>query len=76
MAAVNTTSCHDEVDLSLCFEDTAILYGICAAFMILAGFYFFFGNNHQRNRCPSFWLLYIVKCVGAACICVYTVYKL
>ena len=67
IAAFNTTSCHDEVDLSLCFQDSVILYGICAVFMMLAGLYFLFGNNHQRNGCPGFWLLYTVKLVRAAC---------
>ena len=36
------------------------------AFMILAGFSFFFGNNHQRSRRCGPWLLYSVKLVGAA----------
>ena len=38
-------SCHDEVDFSLCFEDTAILYGICTVFWVLAGFSFCRGNG-------------------------------
>ena len=38
-------SCHDEVDFSLCFEDTAIFYGICTTFWVLAGFSFFRGNQ-------------------------------
>ena len=29
---------HDEVDFSLCFEDTAILYGVCLVVWILAAF--------------------------------------
>ena len=41
----NRTSCHDEVDFSLCFEDAAILYGICAIFWVLAGLSFFRGNG-------------------------------
>ena len=70
VTAVNTTtSCHDGVDLSLCFQDTAILYGICAAFMVLAGVFFFCGSDllHKRNRHPGFWLFYIIKLVGSAC---------
>ena len=43
--ATANTSCHDEVDFSLCFEDTAILYGICATFWLLSGFSFFRGNG-------------------------------
>ena len=42
------TSCHDEVDFSLCFEDTAILYGICTVFWVLAGLSFFRGNPGLR----------------------------
>ena len=38
------SSCHDEVDFSLCFEDTAILYGICTVFWVLAEFSFCRGN--------------------------------
>ena len=41
----NGTSCHDEVDFSLCFEDTAILYGICLTFWVLSGLSFFRGNG-------------------------------
>ncbi len=36
----NRTSCYDEVDLSLCFEDSAIFYGIVALFLFLAVFWF------------------------------------
>lgn len=36
---VNRT-CHDEVDLSVCFEDTAILITVCALFWVFAGFKF------------------------------------
>ena len=42
------TSCYDEVDFSLCFEDTAILYGICTTFWVLAGFSFFRANPGLR----------------------------
>jgi len=33
----NQSSCHDEVDFSLCFEDTAILYSILLFLWIAAG---------------------------------------
>ena len=33
---------YDEVDLSLCFEDTAILYAICIIFWLLAALWFVF----------------------------------
>ncbi len=36
----NRTSCYDEVDLSLCFGDSAIFYGIVALFMVLAAVLF------------------------------------
>ena len=39
------SSCHDEVDFSLCFEDTAILYGIFTVFWVLAGLSFCRGNG-------------------------------
>ena len=45
VAVGNHSSCHDEVDFSLCFEDTAILYGICITFWFLAGLSFFRGNG-------------------------------
>ena len=33
---------HDEVDLSQCFQDTAVLYSICVIFWILAALRFVF----------------------------------
>ena len=33
---------YDEVDLSLCFEDTAILYAICTIFCLMAVLRFVF----------------------------------
>ena len=56
------TSCHDEVDFSLCFEDTAILYGICTVFWVLAGFSFFRGNP-GLNPPVNFRPLYASKLV-------------
>ena len=53
---------HDHVDLSLCFEDTAILYGICALFWILAGFKFLCGNNVKPSI--RFNLLHMAKLVS------------
>ncbi len=59
--ALNFTSCHDGVDLPLCFEDTAILYGICAVFLIVAGFSFCCGSS-RKARLP-FGPLHALKLV-------------
>ena len=57
-----TGSCHDAVDLPLCFEDTAILYGITAAFLVLAGFTFVCGNGLKARL--SVGLLHSIKMVS------------
>ena len=59
-----STSCHDEVDFSLCFEDTAILYGICLTFWVLAGLSFFRGNGLRPKL--DFGPLHASKLVGGA----------
>ena len=59
--ATANTSCHDEVDFSLCFEDTAILYGICTTFWVLSGFSFFRGNGLKPGL--DFGLLHVSKLV-------------
>ena len=59
-----STSCHDEVDLSLCFEDTAVLYGICLTFWVLAGLSFFRGNGLRPKL--NFRPLHASKLVGGA----------
>ena len=58
----NGSSCHDEVDFSLCFEDTAILYGICLVFWVLAGFSFCRGNGLKPRL--DFGPLHIIKLVS------------
>ena len=55
-------SCYDEVDFSLCFEDTAILYGICTTFWVLAGFSFFRGNGFKPGL--DFGVLHAIKLVS------------
>lgn len=62
----NSTTCHDGVDLPLCFEDTAILYGICVIFLVVAGFSFFFGNS-RKARLPV-GALHVLKLV-----CIYNI---
>lgn len=44
---VNASQCHDRVDLTLCFEDTAVLGGICALLWLLAGAFFVCGNSFK-----------------------------
>ena len=41
---VNET-CYDRLDLTLCFEDTAVLGGICVIFWLLAGVLFLCGSR-------------------------------
>ena len=60
-AVGNVTSCHDEVDFSLCFEDTAILYGICVTFWVLSGLSFCRGNGLRPKL--DFGLLHASKLV-------------
>ena len=62
LSGSNVTNCYDEVDLSLCFEDTAILYMICAIFWVLAGFSFVCITNNTR---PSLkvGILHVAKLV-------------
>ena len=58
----NRTHCYDEVDLSLCFEDSAILYGIVGLFWLLAAILFLCGNG-IRPRLPVS-LLHTAKIVS------------
>ena len=60
------TSCHDEVDLSLCFEDTAVLYAICAIFWFLAGVSFLQYNSNGVRPRLTFGVLYAAKLVITA----------
>ena len=53
------------MDLPLCFEDTAILYGICAIFWVLAAFSFVCGNGLKDRL--SVGLLHCLKLVGYRC---------
>ena len=61
-SSLNSTSCHDGVDLPLYFEDTAILYGICAAFLVLAALSFVCGNGLKATLPVG--LLHSIKLVG------------
>ena len=61
----NATCYSDTVDFTLCFEDTAILYGICIIFWVLAGFSFLCGGDVIKRAsstlpCGS---LHIIKVV-------------
>ncbi len=64
----NRTSCYDEVDLSLCFEDSAIFYGIVAFFLFLAVFWFISAipvvcGSQTRPRIPL-GVLHVTKLVS------------
>ncbi len=64
----NRTSCYDEVDLSLCFEDSAIFYGIVAFFLLLAVFWFISAipvvcGSQTRPRIPL-GVLHVAKLVS------------
>ena len=45
-------TCHDDVDLTLCFEDTAILYLICASLWFLAGLEFLTTKRKSQASIP------------------------
>ena len=45
----STPGPHDEVDFSQCFEDTAILYGVCLVVWVLGGLQFIFASYHRRK---------------------------
>ena len=45
----NTPGLHDEEDFSQCFEDTAILYGVCLVAWVLGGLQFIFASHSQRK---------------------------
>ena len=53
---------HDEVDLSQCFQDTAVLYSICVVLWVLAALRFFF---YTRRPPLSFTWLSFLKIVRA-----------
>ena len=62
----NRTQCYDEVDLSLCFEDSAILYGIVGLLSLLAAAQLgvaFFGNGKNGHR-MSVNILHVAKLVS------------
>lgn len=65
VASANLTACFDGVDLPLCFEDTAILYGISFVFLVLAGFSFLLGSDRKDRSPLPCSLLYASKLVGA-----------
>ena len=45
-------TCHDSVDVSLCFEDTTILIGICVIFWLLAGLDFLVSTCSTTKSLP------------------------
>ncbi|XP_064405656.1 multidrug resistance-associated protein 1-like [Halichondria panicea] len=82
----NRTSCYDEVDLSLCFEDSAIFYGIVALFLFLAVFWFISAipvvcGSQTRPSIPigllhvAKLLLLLVPLATALCDFGYTIYQ-
>ena len=52
---------HDEVDLSLCFEDTAILYAICVIFWLLAALRFVLHTKQPPLPCSKLSVTKIVS---------------
>ena len=47
-------SCNSgTMDFTLCFEDTAILYGICVIFWVLAGLSFLCGGDVVKHASSS-----------------------
>ena len=74
--ALNSTAgvCHDGVDLSACFEDSAVLYAICIFLWVFAGLEFLLGRNSIKPKI-YFNLLHAVKLVRGGvyvhkCVCV------
>lgn len=63
----SNTSCgpedcaHDEVDLTLCFEDTAILYSISAVFCLFAALEFLVSN--KRGQRTPFGCVHLFRLV-------------
>ena len=53
---MQSTATTDNFDISQCFEDTAILYGISAVFWLLAGLEFVCAKQQHRPRIPFNWL--------------------
>ena len=58
----NGTDWHDNVDLPLCFQDTAVLYSILTVFWLLAAIKFLCGDT-TKPAVPFSWLN-IVKSVS------------
>ena len=67
--ALNTTAgvCHDGVDLSVCFEDSAVLYAICIFLWVFAGLEFLLGRNSIKPKI-YFNLLHALKLVRGECM--------
>ncbi len=49
-SCLNHTVCQDDVDLTICFEDTAILYLICVSLWLLTGLEFLTTSRKTRDR--------------------------
>lgn len=64
---------HDRVDITLCFQDTAVLFGICAVFWLLTAINFIFGNS-SKPSIPRGWLN-IAKIVSVHARLAYTIYR-
>lgn len=60
----NQSNCHDEVDFSLCFEDTVILYSILFFLWIVAALTFLAGRETHRASLPL-GFLHVTKLVSA-----------
>ena len=61
-------TCHDEVDLTLCFQYTAILVGICVILWVLAAFEFL-TTRFSRPATP-FNTLNITRIVSLLLTCI------
>lgn len=72
--------CNHDVDLSLCFEDTAVLYGICALFWLMVAMELIC-SPYPRPRIRHNWLnitrmlLTVVVMATAVCDLGYTIHQ-
>ena len=58
----SSANLHDEVDFSQCFEDTAILYGVCLVAWVLGGLTFLCAPYHRKSlRISSLHLAKLVS---------------
>ena len=58
----SSSGCHDEVDFTLCFEDTAVLYGVCLVAWVLGGLAFLCAPYHRKRLRISYLHLAKIVC--------------